>query len=128
MAACRGGKHQHSKQLSQQRSCMLHVACAAQTALGGGQWGTVPLQDVSPVSSTESDLVIKSDTTLCGSKPVGSIQQVLLCTATMPQAVAAAAAEWLRKPADCRVTGGDGAAAISPTVTQVCGFDDRGQG
>ena len=54
--------------------------------------------------------------------------QVLLCTATMPQAVAAAASEWLRKPADCCVRGGDGAAAISPTVTQVHEVEDSTRG
>jgi superfamily II DNA/RNA helicase len=64
---------------------------------------------------------------MCSTDIVICCLQVLLCTATMPQAVTAAAAEWLQKPADCRVTGGDGAAAISPTVTQVCSFNNTGQ-
>ncbi len=46
--------------------------------------------------------------------------QVLLCTATMPEAVSAAAGAWLRRPAECRVDAGADASAISATVTQVC--------
>ena len=48
--------------------------------------------------------------------------QVLLCTATMPEAVAEAAAKWLKRPAPCRIEGaaaGAGGTAISRTVTQV---------
>lgn len=48
--------------------------------------------------------------------------QVLLCTATMPDLVSAAAAMWLRKPVSCRINGSNAEGsgnAISSSVTQV---------
>lgn len=48
--------------------------------------------------------------------------QVLLCTATMPEAVSGAAAAWLHNPVSCRIAGGGAGGfttAISTTVTQV---------
>ena len=45
--------------------------------------------------------------------------QVLLFTATMPEAVATAAAKWCRKAVSCAVEGEGVGASISSTVTQV---------
>ncbi|KAG2491590.1 hypothetical protein HYH03_010157 [Edaphochlamys debaryana] len=53
-----------------------------------------------------------------GKEAGGKRPQVLLLSATMPGEVAAAAAQWLRRPAELAV-GGGAANAISKTVTQV---------
>lgn len=59
--------------------------------------------------------------TLCKYRRRLPAVQVLLCTATMPEAVTEAAARWLTRPASCRIEGAGevSGTAISCTVTQV---------